>query len=57
MVPFHPREFGCAYLPKSSEVTDALCDKEINKKFGLNAKEQVQVLLAFAQLAGHPQSR
>ena len=54
MVPFHPREFGCAYLPKSSEVTDALCDKEINKKFGLNAKEQVQVLLAFAQLAGHP---
>jgi len=54
MVPFHPREFGCAYLPKSSEVTDALCDKTINKEFGFSAKEQVQVLLAFAQLAGHP---
>ncbi len=54
MVPFHPREFGCAYLPKSSEVTDALCDKDINKEFGLDAKEQVQTLLAFAQLAGHP---
>ena len=54
IVPFHPREFGCAYLPKSSEVTEALCDKDINKKFGLNAKQQVQALLAFAQLAGHP---
>jgi len=54
MVPFHPREFGCAYLPKSSEVTEALCDKTINKVFGLDAKEQVQALLAFAQLAGHP---
>jgi len=54
MVPFHPREFGCAYLPKSSEVTDALCDKDINKEFGFDAKQQVQILLAFAQLAGHP---
>ena len=54
MTPFHPREFGCAYLPKSSEVTDALCDKDINNHFGLDAKEQVQVLLAFMQLAGHP---
>ena len=54
MVPFHPREFGCAYLPKSSEVTEALCDKQINEHFGLNAKEQVQTLLAFMQLAGHP---
>ena len=54
MVPFHPREFGCAYLPKSSEVTEALCDKTIQKIFGLNAKQQVQALLAFAQLAGHP---
>lgn len=54
MVPFHPREFGCAYLPKSSEVTEALCDKNINKAFGFDAKQQVQILLAFAQLAGHP---
>ena len=54
MTPFHPREFGCAYLPKSSEVTDALCDRDINQHFGLDAKEQVQVLLAFMQLAGHP---
>ncbi|MCR4881046.1 MAG: hypothetical protein K6A44_03745 [bacterium] len=54
MTPFHPREFGCAYLPKSSEVTDALCDKDIFEHFGLSAKEQVRVLLAFFQLAGHP---
>ena len=54
MTPFHPREFGCAYLPKSSEVTEALCDKDIYKHFGLDAKKQVQVLLAFMQLAGHP---
>ena len=30
LIPFHPREFGCAYLPKSSDVSEALNDKEIN---------------------------
>ena len=54
ILPFHPREFGCAYLPKSSDVSETLCDHEIYEKFGLNAKQQVQALLAFAQLAGHP---
>ncbi len=53
ILPFYPREFGCAYLPKSSEVTNVLCDKIINKNFGFDAKQQVQLILAFAQLAGH----
>ena len=29
LIPFHPREFGCAYLPKSSEVSEKLFDENI----------------------------
>ena len=54
LIPFHPREFGCAYLPKSSEVSESLFDKEIFELTGLDAKEQVQTFITFAQLAGHP---
>ncbi len=54
LIPFHPREFGCAYLPKSSEVSENLFDKEIFELTGLDAKEQVQTFITFAQLAGHP---
>ncbi len=54
LIPFHPREFGCAYLPKSSEVNENLFDKEIFDLTGLDAKEQVQTFITFAQLAGHP---
>ncbi|MFA6989407.1 MAG: hypothetical protein WC197_04995, partial [Candidatus Gastranaerophilaceae bacterium] len=54
IIPFHPREFGCAYLPTSTEVSPALEDKFIKEKLDLNAKQQVQLLLGFAQLAGHP---
>lgn len=54
LIPFHPREFGCAYLPKSSEVSENLFDKEIFELTGMDAKEQVQTFIMLAQLAGHP---
>lgn len=54
LIPFHPREFGCAYLPKSSEVSEALNDKEVESITGLNTKQQVQLFIELAQLAGHP---
>ncbi len=54
LIPFHPREFGCAYLPKSSEVSEALLDKDLEKLTGLNVKQQVQTFIELAQLAGHP---
>ena len=54
LIPFHPREFGCAYLPKSSEVSEALLDKEIQELTGLDAKGQVKIFIQMAQLAGHP---
>ncbi len=54
LIPFHPRDFGCAYLPKSSDVSPNLEDKILKDKLGLDVKEQVQLFIAFAQLAGHP---
>lgn len=54
LIPFHPREFGCAYLPKSSEVSENLFDKEIFELTGMDAKAQVQTFITLAQLAGHP---
>lgn len=54
LIPFHPREFGCAYLPTSSGVSLGLEDVELKKVLGLDAKEQVQMFITFAQLAGHP---
>ncbi len=54
LIPFHPREFGCAYLPKSSEVSEKLFDKEISEITGMDAKSQVQAFIEMAQLAGHP---
>lgn len=54
LIPFHPREFGCAYLPKSSDVSENLLDKNIEKITGLDAKGQVQTFIHMAQLAGHP---
>lgn len=54
LIPFHPREFGCAYLPKSSEVSEKLFDKELSDLTGMSAKEQVQIFIELAQLAGHP---
>lgn len=54
LLPFHPREFGCAYLPTSSEVSPNMEDEKLSKFFGLKAKEQVQLFINLAQLAGHP---
>ncbi len=54
LIPFHPREFGCAYLPKSSEVSEKLLDEDIKKITGMGVKKQVQTFIALAQLAGHP---
>ena len=54
LIPFHPREFGCAYLPKSSEVSEKLNNKNLEKLTGMNAKQQLQTFIQMAQLAGHP---
>lgn len=53
LIPFHPREFGCAYLPASTEVSPSLEDKTITETTGLDAKQQVQLFVQMAQLAGH----
>lgn len=54
LIPFHPREFGCAYLPKSSEISEELFDENIQKITGMDAKEQVKTFIMLSQLAGHP---
>lgn len=54
LIPFHPREFGCAYLPISTEVSPHLEDSQLKEILGLDAKAQVQVFITLAQLAGHP---
>lgn len=54
LIPFHPRDFGNAYLSASSEeVSKNLEDKDI-KSLGICAKEQIKFFIALAQLAGHP---
>lgn len=54
LIPFHPREFGCAYLPTSSSVSQNLEDKLIKDNLSIDAKEQVKLFITLAQLAGHP---
>lgn len=54
LVPFHEREFGCAYLPKSSDVSPNLEDNYLKEVLGLDAKAQVQLFITLSQLAGHP---
>lgn len=54
LTPFHPREFGCAYLPKSNDVSPYLEDAQLKEVLGLDAKAQVQTFITLAQLAGHP---
>ena len=53
LIPFHPREFGCAYLPASTEVSPKLEDKELTEKLNIDVKQQVQFFIQLAQLAGH----
>ncbi|MBO7673251.1 hypothetical protein J6S88_07590 [bacterium] len=54
LTPFHPREFGCAYLPKSNDVSENLLDEGIKEVTGMGVKKQVQTFIQLAQLAGHP---
>lgn len=54
LIPFHPREFGCAYLPTSSDVSVNLEDSQLKTSLNIGAKEQVQLFITLAQLAGHP---
>ncbi len=54
LIPFHPRDFGCAYLPTSSAVSPNLEDKQIREKTGMSADEQVIMFIHLTQLAGHP---
>ena len=54
LIPFHPREFGVAYLPTASCVSPKLEDKKIFEATGLNADEQVKMFIKLTQLAGHP---
>ncbi len=54
LIPFHPREFGCAYLPKSSDISEELFDEKIQQITGMDAKEQVKTFIMLSQLAGHP---
>ena len=54
LLPFHPREFGCAYLPMSSDVSNKLEDVKLSKFLGFDAKAQVKLFISMAQLAGHP---
>lgn len=54
LIPFHPREFGCAYLPLSSQVSNNLEDKDVKNALKLDAKEQVQLFVKLSQLANHP---
>ena len=54
LVPFHPRDFGNAYLTASTEeVSEKLCDSGLKSK-GLTAKQQIKIFITLAQLAGHP---
>ncbi len=54
LIPFQERDFGCAYLPRSSEVSQNLNDENIEKTLHFDVKKQVQLFIEFAQLAGHP---
>jgi len=54
LTPFHPREFGCAYLPAHSGVSEKIECSLLSEKLGLDVKEQVELFLATAQLCNHP---
>ena len=54
LMPFHPRDFRNVYLLASTEeVSETITDNGL-KEVGINAKEQIQIFVALAQLAGHP---
>ena len=54
LIPFHPREFGNAYLTESTEeISENLADNEL-KEAGISAKNQIKMFITLARLAGHP---
>ena len=54
LIPFTQREFDCAYLPKSSKISDKLQDDNLMKFLGLDATQQVKLFIELAQLCNHP---
>ncbi len=54
LIPFHPREFECAYLPTSSDISPKLEDAQLKDCLGLDVKGQVKLFIALAQLSAHP---
>lgn len=54
LIPFHPREFGCAYLPTSYGVSPNIEDNVLKEKAGIDGESQVKLFIQLAQLAGHP---
>ena len=54
LTPFHPREFGCAYLPAHSGVSEKIECPVLKEELGMDAKEQTVLFLAIAQLCNHP---
>ena len=54
LTPFHPRDFGCAYLPNSSDISPNIVDNKIKQFFDLDGKSQVKLFITLAQLSGHP---
>ncbi len=54
LVPFHPRDFGNAYLTAGAEeVSKKLTDKVL-LNLGIDGKAQIQLFIALAQLCAHP---
>ncbi len=54
LIPFHPRDFGNAYLTASAEeVSKKLADKEL-EAINITGKEQIQLFISLAQLCQHP---
>jgi len=54
LIPFFERDFECAYLPKTNNVSFKLQDDNLLKFLGLDAEKQVKLFIELAQLAGHP---
>ncbi|MBE7706060.1 MAG: hypothetical protein E7Z91_02290 [Cyanobacteria bacterium SIG30] len=54
LTPIHPRDFECAYLPKSSEISEKIKDEKLEQFLNLDAEKQVKLFITLAQLAGHP---
>ncbi len=54
LIPFFEREFECAYLPKTSKISQKLADDNLLKFLGLDVLSQVKLFIELAQLCNHP---